>query len=160
NRGGLGHHRVESGLGRIANALVDALTSHRGQIRVSSDVKTVLVDDLRVRGVRLVDGKELFAPLVVSGADPRHTLLDLVGAPELPPEFVWHTQSIKMRGSVGKVHLLTDGSHGLPKGTMVVAPSIRYLERAYDAAKYGELSTQPYLEITTVGRVVSLHVQF
>ena len=68
-------------------------------------------------------------------------LLDLVGAPELPPEFVWHTQSIKMRGSVAKVHLLTDGNHGLPKGTLVVAPSIRYLERAYDAAKYGEMST-------------------
>jgi phytoene dehydrogenase-like protein len=58
------------------------------------------------------------------------------------------------------VHLLTDGSHGLPKGTLVLAPSIRYLERAYDAAKYGEMSTEPYLEITTAGRVVSLHFQF
>ena len=76
-----------------------------------------------------------------SAADPRHTLLDLVGAPELPPEFVWHTQSIKMRGSVAKVHLLTDGSHGLPTGTLVVAPTLKYLERAYDAAKYGEMST-------------------
>jgi len=160
NRGGLGHHRVQGGLGRIASALADALTFHRGEIRVSSEVKTVLVDDLCVRGVRLADGKELLAPHVVSGADPRHTLLDLVGAPELPPEFVWHTQSIKMRGSVAKVHLLTDGNHGLPKGTLVVAPSIRYLERAFDAAKYGEMSTAPYLEITTAGRVVSLHFQF
>jgi phytoene dehydrogenase-like protein len=97
---------------------------------------------------------------VISAADPRHTLLDLVGAPELPPEFVWHTQSIKMRGSVAKVHLLTDGNHGLPKGTLVVAPAIRYLERAYDAAKYGQTSAAPYLEITTVCRVVSLHFQF
>ena len=78
----------------------------------------------------------------------------------MPPEFVWHTQSIKMRGSVAKVHLLTNGSHGLPAGTLVIAPSIRYVERAYDAAKYGQMSAQPYLEITTAGRVVSLHFQF
>jgi phytoene dehydrogenase-like protein len=160
NRGGIGHRRVDGGVGRVADALAAGLQARGGEIRVSNEVKTVLVDDLRVRGVRLADGNEILAPQVVSGADPRHTLLDLVGAPELPPEFVWHTQSIKMRGSVAKVHLLTDGNHDLPNGTVVVAPSIRYLERAYDAAKYGEMSTQPYLEITTRGRVVSLHVQF
>jgi phytoene dehydrogenase-like protein len=160
NRGGLGHRRVDGGVGRIADALAAALKSRGGEVRVSTAAKTVLVDDMRVRGVRSADGTEILAPQVVSGADARHTLLDLVGAPELPPEFVWHTQSIKMRGSVAKLHLLTDGSHGLPKGTLVVAPSIRYLERAYDDAKYGALATEPYLEITTAGRVVSLHVQF
>ena len=160
NRGGLGHRRPEGGVGRIADALTAALKARGGAIRLSAGVKNVLVDDSRVRGVRLTDGEEIFAPNAISAADPRHTLLDLVGAPALPPEFVWHTQSIKMRGSVAKVHLLTDGSHGLPKGTLVVAPSIRYLERAYDAAKYGEMSTEPYLEITTAGHVVSLHFQF
>jgi phytoene dehydrogenase-like protein len=84
----------------------------------------------------------------------------LVGPMELPPEFVWHTQSIKMRGSVAKVHLLTNGNHGIPEGTVVLAPSIQYLERAYDAAKYGEVSAKPYLEITTSGNVVSIHAQF
>ena len=103
--------------------------------------KIVLVDKQRVAGVRLADGEEIpRATGRVSAADPRHTLLGLVGAPELPPEFVWHTQSIKMRGSVAKVHLLTDGNHGLPDGTLVVAPTLKYLERAYDAAKYGEMS--------------------
>lgn len=160
NRGGPGHRRIEGGTGRIAEALVAALKARGGDVRLSAGVKTILVDDSRVRGVRLMDGEEIFAPHAVSAADPRHTLLDLVGAPELPPEFVWHTQSIKMRGSVAKVHLLTDGSHGLPEGTLVLAPSIRYLERAYDAAKYGEMSAEPYLEITTAGPVVSLHFQF
>jgi len=160
NRGGLGHRRPDGGVGRIADALAAALKARGGAIRLSAGVKTVLVDDSRVRGVRLAGGEEIVAPQAISAADPRHTLLDLVGAPELPPEFVWHTQSIKMRGSVAKVHLLTDGNHGLPKGTLVLAPSIRYLERAYDAAKYGNMSTEPYLEITTAGRVVSLHVQF
>lgn len=160
NRGGPGHKRVEGGIGRIADALVTALKSRGGEVRTNADVKTILTDDLRVTGVKLASGEEIAAPIVISGADPRHTLLDLVGAPELPPEFVWHTQSIKMRGSVAKVHLLTDGNHGLPKGTAIIAPATRYVERAYDAAKYGQISQAPYLELTTNGNVVSIHFQF
>jgi phytoene dehydrogenase-like protein len=160
NRGGLGQRRPDGGVGRIADALAAALKARGGEMRLSAAVKDVLIEDSRVRGVRLAGGEELDATVAVSAADPRHTLLDLAGAPELPPEFVWQTQSIKMRGAVAKLHLLSDGSHGLPKGTLVLAPSVKYLERAYDAAKYGEMSTAPYLEITTVGRVVSLHFQF
>jgi phytoene dehydrogenase-like protein len=78
----------------------------------------------------------------------------------LPPEFVWKAQSIRMRGSVAKIHLLTDGNHGIPEGTVVLAPSIKYLEKAYDAAKYGEISEKPYLEVTTSGNAVSIHFQF
>ena len=78
----------------------------------------------------------------------------------LPPEFVWNVQSIKMRGSVAKIHLLTDGNHGIPQGTVVLAPSIKYLEKAYDAAKYGEIPEKPYLEVTTSGNAVSIHFQF
>ncbi|MDZ4869643.1 MAG: NAD(P)/FAD-dependent oxidoreductase [Alphaproteobacteria bacterium] len=160
NRGGPGHLRVEGGTGRIADALVAALKARGGELRLSASVKNMLVENQTVSGVRLTNGEEITATTVVSAADPRHTLLDLVGAPELPPEFVWATQSIKMRGAVAKVHLLTDGNHGLPKGTLVIAPTVRYAERAYDAAKYGEMSKAPYLEITTSGRVASLHVQF
>lgn len=160
NRGGPGHKRVEGGIGRIADALVGALKARGGEVRTSAEVKTILQDDHRVRGVELSGGEEIAAPIVISGADPRHTLLDLVGAPELSPEFVWHTQSIKMRGSVAKVHLLTDGNHGVPKGTCVVAPSVRYVERAFDSAKYGQISTAPYLELTANGPVVSIHFQF
>jgi phytoene dehydrogenase-like protein len=65
-----------------------------------------------------------------------------------------------MRGCVAKVHLLTEGNHGIPEGTIVLAPSIKYLEKAYDAAKYGEISEKPYLEVTTSGNVVSIHFQF
>jgi phytoene dehydrogenase-like protein len=78
----------------------------------------------------------------------------------LPPEFIWRVQSIKMRGSVAKVHLQTHGSHGIPQGTVVLAPSLKYLEKAYDAAKYGQISEKPYLEVTTSGNVVSIHFQF
>jgi phytoene dehydrogenase-like protein len=96
----------------------------------------------------------------VSSADPRRTLLGLVGAPELPPEFVWQAQSIRMRGSVAKLFVQTDGRHGLPAATVAIAPTLKYLERAYDSTKYGEMSQQPYLEVTTSGADVMVHFQF
>jgi phytoene dehydrogenase-like protein len=65
-----------------------------------------------------------------------------------------------MRGSVAKVHVRTEGGHGLPDGTLVIAPTLKYLERAYDAAKYGEMSREPYLEVTTSGDTVAIHFQF
>jgi phytoene dehydrogenase-like protein len=160
NRGGLAHRRNGGGPQQISDALVAALKSRGGQLRTAAGVARILVDRQQVTGVRLASGEEIAGQVVLSAADPRHTLLGLVGAPQLPPEFVWHTQSIKMRGSVAKAHLLTDGSHGMPDGTLVVAPTLKYLERAYDAAKYGEVSRQPYLEVTTTGKAVSIHFQF
>jgi phytoene dehydrogenase-like protein len=158
NRGGLAHGR--SGGASITNALVAVLKASGGDVRTSAPVARILVDKQQVTGVQLASGEQILAKQVLSAVDPRLTLLDLVGAPELPPEFVWHTQSIRMRGSVAKVHLLTDGNHGLPDGTLVVAPTLKYLEQAYDASKYGEISRAPYLEVTTSGNIVSIHFQF
>jgi phytoene dehydrogenase-like protein len=160
NRGGLGHRGGAHDAANLCRALVQALQAHGGQLRAGAPVTRILVERGRAVGVVLAGGEEIKASNVVSAADPRRTLLDLVGAPELPPEFVWHAQSIRMRGSVAKVHVLTDGRHGLPEGTIVVAPTLVYLERAYDAAKYGEVSPQPYLEVTASGAVVSIHFQF
>ncbi|HJW45975.1 MAG TPA: NAD(P)/FAD-dependent oxidoreductase, partial [Lysobacter sp.] len=109
NRGGLAHRPVSGGSVHVVDALVSALTAHGGELRTSAGVQRILVNRQRVTGVRLDSGEEVAANAVFSAADPRHTLLTLVGAPELPPEFVWETQSIKMRGSMAKVHLLTDG---------------------------------------------------
>jgi phytoene dehydrogenase-like protein len=160
NRGGLGHRGSAGDAQNVAGALVRALHAQGAQLRTGMPVVQVLVERQRVVGVRLADGNEIPAACVVSATDPKRTLLGLVGAPELPPEFVWHAQSIRLRGSVAKVVLLTDGQHGLPDGTVVFAPTLEYLERAYDAAKYGEVSEQPYLEVTTAGPVVSIHYQF
>jgi phytoene dehydrogenase-like protein len=144
----------------MVEALVKALRANGGEVRTNADVEQILVENQRVTGVRLASGEVLKAATVVSSADPRRTLLGLVGAPELPPEFVWQTQSIRMRGSVAKLFVQTDGGHGLPEGTIAVAPSLRYLERAYDASKYGEMSQNPYLEVTTSGADVAIHFQF
>ncbi|MBI2334038.1 MAG: NAD(P)/FAD-dependent oxidoreductase [Chloroflexi bacterium] len=167
NRGGLSHVNVGKA-GEITSALENAVKAFGGEIRTEAEVASIQVDKYTCSGVILANGEEIFADKVISSADPKHTLLKLVGPQDLPPEFVWHTQSIKMRGSVAKVHLLTDGNHGIPEGTVVLAPSIKYLERAYDAAKYGEISEKPYLEVTTsdsesahsLKSVVSIHFQF
>jgi len=159
NRGGLAHANVGKA-GEITTALANAVKSLGGEIRINAEVKRIIVKDMAAAGVGLADGEEIPAGVVLSALDPKRTFLSLVGPMELPPEFVWNVQSLKMRGTVAKVHLLTDDRHGIPDGTVALAPSIRYLERAYDAAKYHEISKQPYLEVTTSGSVVSIHFQY
>jgi len=160
NRGGMAHVPVEGGVGKISESLAHAVKSFGGEIRTGAEVKSIQVDTFTCKGVVLANGEEISAKDIISAVDPKHTFLTLVGAINLPPEFVWNVQSIKMRGSVVKVHLLTDGKHGIPEGTLVVAPSIKYLEKAYDAAKYHGISENPYLEVTTSGNVISIHFQF
>jgi phytoene dehydrogenase-like protein len=159
NRGGLAHVNVGKA-GEITLALANAVKAYGGEIRCDSEVKRIQVDTYTCNGVVLASGEEISAGTVISAVDPRRTFLSLVGSMNLPPEFVWNVQSIKMRGSVAKIHLLTGGNHGIPEGTLVLAPSIKYLEKAYDAAKYGEISEHPYLEVTTSGKAVSVHFQF
>lgn len=175
NRGGLSHitysalsgaeataeaQSKRGGIGQISEALANAVKSFGGEIRTNAEVKFIQVDTFTCKGVVLKSGEEISADNIISALDPKRTFLNLVGAVNLPPEFVWNVQSIKMRGSVAKVHLLTDGNHSIPDGTVVVAPSIKYLEKAYDAAKYHSISEKPYLEVTTAGNVVSIHFQF
>lgn len=159
NRGGLTHVNVGKA-GEITQALANAIKASGGEIRTEAEVAKIKIEAQVAKGVVLVNSEEISANQILSSADPKHTLLKLVGAQDLPPEFVWHTQSIKMRGSVAKIHLQTNGNHGIPAGTVVLAPSIKYLEKAYDATKYGEISEKPYLEVTTSGNVVSIHFQF
>jgi phytoene dehydrogenase-like protein len=159
NRGGMAHVNVGKA-GEISSTLANAVKTFGGEIRTNAEVACIQVENQVAKGVVLSNGEEISARLILSSADPKHTLLKLVGPRELPPEFVWHVQSIKMRGSVAKIHVLTDGNHGIPTGTIVLAPSIKYLERAYDAAKYGEISEEPYLEMTIAGNVVSIHFQY
>ena len=159
NRGGLAQANVGKA-GEMTQALANAVKAYGGEIRCEAEVKGIQVDTYTCKGVVLENGEEILGDKVISAVDPKRTFLSLVGPMNLPPEFVWQTQSIKMRGSVAKVHLLTDGNHGIPEGTVVLAPSIRYLEKAYDSAKYGEISEKPYLEVTTTGKAVSIHLQF
>jgi phytoene dehydrogenase-like protein len=161
NRGGLAHRHIGQS-GQVTSALVAAAKAYGAEIRCNAEVRYIQVDRNTCKGVVLANGEEIFADTVLSAVDPKRTFLSLVGPMELPPTFVWSVQSIKMRGSVAKVHL---GVESLPDGmtpftTYAVAPSLRYMEKAYDAAKYGEISEKPYLEVTTTENVISIHFQF
>jgi phytoene dehydrogenase-like protein len=128
------------------------------------EVARVAVREGRVSGVVLASGEDIAARLVVSGADPRRTLLDLVDPGWLDPDFVSAVRHIKCRGVAARVTLTLDRAPGFT--TLAVAPSLEYLERAYDDAKYGRVSRRPYLEAraaaeATNGRHrVDVHVQY
>ena len=107
-------------------------------------------------GVVLANGDELDADLVLSSVDPHLTFLKFVDAKDLPPDFVDEVKRYKFRGSSGKVNLALDGlpdftarpGKGIHlRGAVSISPSVDYMERAYDQAKYGEFSRRPYIDM-------------
>jgi phytoene dehydrogenase-like protein len=144
------------GTGRVSEAIAGAARAAGAEIRVNAPVARILTDGTRATGVVLENGDEHRARVVLSSADPRRTFLGFVGTEHLPPEFVARIEAYKFRGSSGKVNLALDGLPDftcLPgrgahlRGAISISPSIDYLERAYDDAKYGRYSRQPYLDI-------------
>jgi phytoene dehydrogenase-like protein len=147
---------AKGGNGSVSAAMASAAREHGAEIRTSATVERVLIDNGRACGVVLEGGEEIAAKVVVSGADPRRTFMDLVGAQHLPDDFVEAIRRFKFRGSSGKVNLALSelpnftclpgvGPH--LRGAISISPSIEYLERAYDDAKYGEVSQRPYMDI-------------
>ena len=132
------------------------------EMRRGTAAARIAVRDGRVASVVLGDGEEISAPLVVSGADPRRTLLALLEPGWLDPETVRAVRSIRSRGVVAQVTLTLECVDRAPEpGTLVVAPSLDYLQRAADDAKYRRISARPYLEARTDGaRRVDVHVQY
>jgi phytoene dehydrogenase-like protein len=146
----------KGGTGAISEAIARAAQAAGAEIRTDAGVDRVLVRNGRAVGVALSSGDELRAPVVVSGLDPRRTLTQLVNPAELPGELVEGIARYKFRGSSGKVNLALDGLPDftcLPgpgphlRGAISISPSLDYLERAYDDAKYGEFSRHPYMDI-------------
>ena len=147
---------AKGGTGSVSEAIASAARGFGAEIRTDAAVTRLLVKGGRAIGVVLENGDEFRAPVVVSGLDPRRTFLDLVEAKELPDEFVGDIQRFKFRGSSGKVNLALGAlpdftcmpGHGPHlRGAMSISPSMEYVERAYDDAKYGEFSKQPYMDI-------------
>ena len=147
---------AKGGTGSVSESIAGAARRFGATIRTDAAVTKVLVKNGRATGVVLESGEEISARTVVSGLDPRRTFLGLVGASELPDEFVGDIERFKFRGSSAKVNLALDGLPNftcLPgngphlRGAMSISPSMEYVERAYDDAKYGEFSRQPYMDI-------------
>jgi phytoene dehydrogenase-like protein len=117
---------------------------------------TVLAKNGRATGVVLQDGESILAPLVVASADPRSTLQAI--AVELDPEFAHAVRNIKAHGVVARGTLTLDKAPAY--STLCIAPTLDYLERGFDDAKYGRDSAAPYVEVQRTDGRVELHVQY
>ncbi len=146
----------KGGTGAVADAIAAAARELGVEIRVNASVDHVRMKNGRADGVVLENGDEIAAKTVISGVDPHRTFLRLVGEKHLDPELAKQVKRFKMRGSSGKVNLALDalpefaclpgvGSH--LRGDITIAPSIEYLERAYDDAKYGAFSRKPFMDV-------------
>jgi phytoene dehydrogenase-like protein len=139
----------------LVNALARSAEAAGATIRCDARVTRILVEDDRAVGVELDGGETIESSVVVSNADPRATLATLIGAQQLDTMFANRVAQIRGSGVVAKLHLALSG---LPKfegldasqaaSRLLVAPSLRYIERAFNHSKYGEYSDEPVLEIS------------
>jgi phytoene dehydrogenase-like protein len=145
----------KGGTGAVAYAIAAAATELGAEIRVNAGVDHVAMKNGRATGVVLEGGEEIAARQVISGVDPHRTFLRLVGEQHLDPELAKQVKRFKMRGSSGKVNLALDalpefaclpGEGPHLRGDITIAPSIDYLEHAYDDAKYGAFSRKPFMD--------------
>jgi phytoene dehydrogenase-like protein len=130
------------------------------EIRTDAEVEQIVVNNGVAIGVVLRSGEEISAKCVVSGADPRRTLLGLLDPVNLPPNFAVKLQNYRSNGTAAKLNVALDAlptfsalkqsseSNAALAGRIHIGPGIDYLERAFDDSKYGEFSRAPYLDIS------------
>jgi phytoene dehydrogenase-like protein len=161
--GGVGGHRglwgfVRGGMGAVSEAIAGAARAAGAEIRTRAPVARVLVHAGRAYGVALESGEEIEAETVASNVDPKVTFLKLLDDRDLPADFVTAMGHFRIEGTSAKINLALNG---LPqftafpetpgpqhRATMHICPSIEYVERAWDDAKYGRFSERPLLELT------------
>ena len=148
------------GMGSIANKIAQVARKAGVTIRTGMPVERIIVDNGRVTGVATADGERFDSLNVVSSADPKRTVMALLGARHVETGFARRIEHLRMRGNAAKVHLALDALPpfaGLSKAEtaerLVIAPDENYVERAFNPAKYGKRSPQPVIEIT----VPSIH---
>ncbi len=150
------------GMGGVSEAIAAAARSLGAEIRCEVGVERILVQNRRAVGVVLEGGDEIRADLVVSSVDPKRTFQRFLEPDHLPDDFRTMIDRFQIRGSSGKVnvsldalpeltclqHLSRDEQLAYLSGAISISPSIDYLERAFDDAKYGRFSRRPYMDIT------------
>jgi phytoene dehydrogenase-like protein len=161
--GGVGGHRglwgfVRGGMGGVSNAIADSARSKGVVIRLNAPVETIRVENGRARGVVLEGGEEIEANIVASNLTPQLTFLHLLDARHLQPDFLDSIRKYRSQGTSCKINLALSGLpnfRAFPgdngpqhRTTMHICPSIEYIERAWDDAKYGQPSHSPMIEMT------------
>ena len=147
---------AKNGTGGVSAAIANSARALGVEIRTRAPVSKVLVRGGRAAGVVLENGDELRARVVLSAADPKRTFLQFVDAQHFPDEFVQAIREFRVLGSSGKVNLALSelpqftclpGEGPLHRGAISFSPSVDYIERAYDDAKYGQFSRHPYIDM-------------
>ncbi len=147
---------ARGGTGAISNAIADAAREAGVEIRTLAPTAKIIVKGGKAKGVVLTNGDEIYADIVSSSVDPKHTFIDFIEPGNIPDEFLEGVKRYKYRGSSGKVNMALDalpdfkcmpgpGAH--LRGAMSISPSVEYMERAYDDAKYGNFSRHPYIDM-------------
>jgi phytoene dehydrogenase-like protein len=147
---------VRGGMGGVSEAIAKSARAAGAEIRTEAEVASIDVSDGRVTGVTLADGTRLGARLVISGAHPCTTLLSLVGREHLPEEIVTDLERFRNRSPSAKVNFalselpdftaMPGKELGPQHPEIVISPSLEYLERAWDEAKYGRFSERPMVD--------------
>ncbi len=146
---------ARGGMGTISRVIADAARHYGAEIRTRSPVDQVLIKNHTAYAV-VSGGEEYHAKIIVSGVDPKRTFLKMVDAQHLDGDFVRQVNNFKIRGSSAKVNLALDalpdftswtGEGPHLAGAISISPSLDYIERAYDDAKYGDFSRRPYMDI-------------
>lgn len=145
------------GMGALTQAMASAAKAAGAEIRTGVEVAEVRVKNGAATGVALSNGEEISAQAVISNCDPKRTLLKLTDPLHLSPDFVQKLQHYRGNGTVAKVNLalsglptftaLKNGNSEALTGRIHIGHEIDYLERAFDASKYGNFSPHPYLEV-------------
>jgi len=144
------------GTGAVSMAIAMAAEHFGAEIKTETSVSNVIVKKGNAVGVALENGDEFHAEKVISGLDPKLSFLKLVDSNELPTDFLTAIKNFRIRGSSGKVNLALDSLPDftcLPgdgvhlRGAVSISPSYDHLEKAYDDAKYGNFSQNPYIDI-------------
>jgi phytoene dehydrogenase-like protein len=145
----------KGGNGGFTQVLARAAQSFGAEIMLNADVECVITKEGRAVGVALKDGTEISAKTVVSALDPRRTFTQLVEPRELPSDLVENINRMKFQGTSAKVNFALDAAPPFPalgnridqyRGFTNIGPSMEYLERAFDDAKYGWYSQRPYID--------------
>jgi phytoene dehydrogenase-like protein len=143
------------GNGGFTQVLARAAQAFGAEILLDAEVERVITSNGRTTGVALADGTELTSSTVVSALDPRRTFLELVEPRDLPGDLVENINRMRFQGTSAKVNFALEGVPRYPalgdrtdqyRGFTNIGPSMEYLERAFDDAKYGWYSQRPYLD--------------
>ena len=152
-----GSFRVRGCPGAMTVGMSIAAHDAGAEIRRGSTVERIIVKDDQVVGV-VADGTEIPATVVISAVDPKTTFLRLMDPEGLTPDFLTKIRNYRARGTLAKVNLaltalpqfrcIPTGDTAFLSGRIHLGPTLDYIERAFDHAKYGEMSADPWLDVT------------